>query len=120
MKHLLIVLLALSTGTMCRAAETKADFFVSASGSDSWSGTLATPNAQRSDGPFATLERAGDAVRELKRQEARDIVVLIREGTYQLQDTVVFGLEDSGVGESIITYAAYPRDVCDEQIRLLG
>ena len=99
MKHLLIVLLALATGTVCRAAETQADFFVSVRGSDSWSGTLAAPNAQRSDGPFATLERARDAVRDLKQNKSTDIVVLIREGTYQLKNTVVFGLEDSGVGD---------------------
>ena len=69
MKHLVIVLLALATGTLCRAAETQADFYVSTGGSDSWSGTLAAPNAQRSDGPFATLERARDAVRDLKKQQ---------------------------------------------------
>ena len=71
---------------------------------------LAAPNAQKSDGPFATLERARDAVRELKKQKATDIVVLVREGTYQLTNTIVFGLEDSGVGDSTITYAAYPGE----------
>ena len=110
MKHLMIVVLVLMTGTVCRAAETQADFYVSTSGSDSWSGRLATPNAQRSNGPFATLERARDAVRDLKQQKATDIVVLVREGTYQLKSTVVFGLEDSGEGDSTITYAAYPGE----------
>ena len=106
----MILVLVLMTGTVCRAAETQADFYVSTRGSDSWSGTLATPNAQRSDGPFATLERARDAVRDLKKQQVTDIVVLVREGTYQLKNTVVFGLEDSGEGDSTITYAAYPRE----------
>jgi len=106
----MIAVLALMTGTVCRAAETQADFCVSTSGSDSWSGRLATPNAQRSDGPFATLERARDAVRDLKKRKSTDIVVLIREGTYQLNSTVVFGLEDSGEGDSTITYAAYPGE----------
>ena len=110
MKHLMIVMLVLMTGTVCRAAETKADFYVATNGSDSWSGTLATPNAQGSDGPFATLERARDAVRDLKKSKSTDIVVLVREGTYQLNSTVVFGLEDSGVGESTVTYAAYPGE----------
>ena len=110
MKDLLIVLLALATGTVGRAAETQADLFVSVSGSDSWSGTQATPNAQRTDGPFATLERARDAVRESKNSKSNDIVVLVREGTYQLKETVVFGLQDSGEGESTVTYAAYPGE----------
>ena len=59
MRHLMIVMLVLMAGTVCRAAETKADFSVSISGSDSWSGTLATPNAQGSDGPFVTLKPHG-------------------------------------------------------------
>ncbi|WP_044254940.1 right-handed parallel beta-helix repeat-containing protein [Rhodopirellula sp. SWK7] len=103
-------MLILITGTVARASETEADFFVSVSGSDSWSGTLATANAQGSDGPFATLERARDAVRELKKKKKSDIAVLIRGGTYQLQNTVVFGLPDSGTGESTVTYAAYPNE----------
>jgi len=110
MKRLMIVLLVMMSGAVCRAAETKADFYVATNGSDSWSGTLATPNVQKSDGPFATLERARDAVRNLKKSKSTDIVVLVREGTYQLTSTVVFGLEDSGVGDSTITYAAYPGE----------
>ena len=73
---------------------TSADFYVSPQGSDAWSGTLATTDGDASDGPFATLARARDAVRELKRrQPARDIVVLIREGVYTLDQTVVFVCE---------------------------
>lgn len=105
-----ICLLILITAGKCNAAESEADFYVSVSGSDSWSGMLAAPNEQRSDGPFATLERARDAVRELKKQKLTDLVVLVREGTYQLSRTLVFGLEDSGVGTSTITYAAYPGE----------
>ena len=46
----------------------------------------------------------------MKKKTTSDIVVLIREGTYQLKKTVVFGLEDSGEGDSTITYAAYPGE----------
>jgi ribosomal protein S11 len=95
---------------MCRAAEMQADFFVSVGGSDSWSGTLATSNAKKSDGPFATLQRARDAVRDLKETKSSDIVVLVRGGTYQLNQTVVFSLKDSGKDDSAITYAAYPGE----------
>jgi len=110
MKQLMIMMLVLTAGTLCRAAEMKSDFYVSPSGSDNWSGTLAVPNAQGSDGPFATLERARDAVRDLKKKKSTDILVLVREGTYQFEKTVVFGLDDSGVGDSTITYAAYPGE----------
>lgn len=95
--------------TACKS-EIKADFYVSPLGSDSWSGTMADPDAGGSDGPFLTLERARDAVREKKKDRSKDIVVLIREGNYQLKETIVFGLEDSGEGESTITYAAFPGE----------
>ncbi len=110
MKQRLLLLLVLLTGQMCRAAETEADFYVSTAGTDSWSGTLDAPNADGSDGPFATLAKARDAVRELKQNKSTDIVVLVRQGTYQLKETIVFGVDDSGVGESTVTYAAYPSE----------
>lgn len=47
---------------------------------NNWSGTLAEPNAQGNDGPLATLERARDAVRTLKKTKTRDILVQLREG----------------------------------------
>jgi len=110
MKRLLVYILALMAGSVCNAASTNADFYLSPNGSDAWSGTLSNPNAQGTDGPFATLERARDAVRDFKKQKSTDIVVLVREGTYQLEKTVVFGLEDSGEGDSTVTYAAYPGE----------
>ncbi len=115
MKLPLIIILTLILG--CRSIdykkepELKADFYVSTQGSDDWSGTLEIPNSAGTDGPFATLERARDAVRDLKKNTSDDIVVFIREGIYTLEKTVVFGLEDSGKGESTITYAAYPGEM---------
>jgi len=88
-----------------------ADFYVAVDGDDRWSGTLPVANTQSSDGPFATLARVRDAVRELKRNSLkRDVVVLIRKGLYRLKETVVFGLEDSGEGDWSVTYAAYPGE----------
>ena len=111
MTRVLVCMLVLLTTNTCNAADTKADFYVSAKGSDSWSGALAEPNALGTDGPFATMEQARDAVRDLKKEKSTDIVVLIREGTYQLEKTVVFGLEDSGASDSTVTYAAYPGEM---------
>lgn len=102
---LLLMLLSLNV----YSSET-ADFYLSPNGSDSWSGTLATVNEDKSDGPFATLERARDAVRALKKRKSTDIHVAIREGHYILTDTVVFGVEDSGHKDATITYSAYPGE----------
>jgi hypothetical protein len=99
----------LSTGGMSAESSQKADFYVSTSGSDSWSGSLPEPNGEASDGPFATTGKARDAVRELKKRKSTDIAVLVRGGTYQLGKTVVFGLEDSGPSDKTITYAGAER-----------
>jgi hypothetical protein len=107
---LVVVGSATSMAGRCFAAELTADFYVSPNGSDAWSGTLAVPNAQQSDGPFETLERVRYAVRESGKSQSGDVVVLLRGGTYRLKETVVFGLQDSGQGDSTITYAAYPGE----------
>ena len=84
------------------------DFYVAVNGSDRWSGQLDQPNRTSTDGPFATLARARDAVRALKRRgDKQDILVLIRGGVYSLKETVVFALEDSAPAGGTITYAAY-------------
>lgn len=78
-------------------------FYVATDGKDSNSGTR--------EKPFATLTRARDAVRELKRKMPKgDIAVIIRGGIYKLTETVVFGLEDSGSEDQEITYAAFPGE----------
>ncbi|QDU37998.1 hypothetical protein Mal4_23180 [Maioricimonas rarisocia] len=105
-----VLLAALLTAGVCPAAVPTADFFVSPNGADQWSGTLPEPNAGRTDGPFATLERARYAVRESGKNRSGDVVVLIRGGTYRLKETVVFGVHDSGRGDSTVTYAAYPGE----------
>lgn len=114
MKHLLLILFAVAWVGAGAADETTApppvDFYVSPTGSDTWSGTIATANAAGNDGPFATLARARDAVRELRGKRPGNILVYIREGTYRLDETVVFGLADSGDGTTTITYAAYPDE----------
>ncbi len=95
----------------------KADFYVATNGNDSWSGTLAEPNATKTDGPFLTPERAQKAVRELKSKvylpkdapvekrwigsphplgSGRDILVYIRQGQYYLKNSLVFTPEDGG------------------------
>ena len=110
-----MVVAAATSGANADTNRHKADFYVSPSRSDAWSGVLADPNEQRNDGPFAALQRARDAVRALKQDKTTDIVVYVRGGTYQLAASVVFGLKDSGAGDSTITYAAYRPTRSNEQ-----
>ena len=111
-----LLLAGFPTDTTARApnetGRTTADLFVAVNGSDQWSGQLAQPNQARTDGPFATLARARDAVRALKqRRDKQEILVLIRGGVYRLDETVVFSIEDSAPAGGTITYAAYGREI---------
>jgi len=82
------------------------DFFVSPHGNDAWSGWLSDPIA--TDGPFATLERARDAIRALRRMQGSQISVrvTIRGGTYYLDSPLEFGPEDSGTEQAPVVYSA--------------
>ncbi len=102
--------LAILTAALALAAPTlpAATFYVAVDGNDAWSGRLAEPNAARSDGPFATLPRARDAVRSLKKQGplAEPVTVYLHEGTYRIEKTLEFTPEDSGTEKAPVTYAA--------------
>jgi len=82
--------------------------YVAANGSDRWSGRLAAPNKAKTDGPFATLARARDAVRAAK--AAGPVTVLLRGGVYALAEPLAFTAADSGTPEAPVTYAAYPGE----------
>jgi alpha-galactosidase len=99
-------LTAICVGTRYQAApaaEPVADFHVAPDGRDANPGTAAAP--------FATLARARDAVRQkVAAGLDHDVLVLIRGGTYQQAQTLVFGPEDSGTAHHSITYAAAPGE----------
>lgn len=90
-------------------------FYVAPNGNDAWSGKPETPNAAKTDGPFATIERSRDAIRELKRQQGgtikQPITVVLRGGTYFLPEPLIFNPEDSGTANFPITYKAYPNEL---------
>ncbi|MDO6487558.1 right-handed parallel beta-helix repeat-containing protein [Colwellia sp. 6_MG-2023] len=89
----------------------EADFYVAVDGNDDFTGTTAEHRANSKTGPFASVKRARDAVRELKKKQPnKNIVVLIRGGMYQLDETVTFGVEDSAADNFTITYAAFPGE----------
>ncbi len=80
-----------------------ADFYVLPAGDDGNPGSF--------EKPFKSLDRARLAVRELKKTvKDRDIRVYLRGGKYQLDETVVFELQDSGANGQKIIYAGYPGE----------
>ena len=75
------------------------DFYVNPMGNDLWSGTLKQQNLQRTNGPFKTLERAKQAIRNLKQTNTFNdkVTVNIATGTYYLSQPLNFNLVDSGL-----------------------
>ncbi|MBM3999667.1 MAG: right-handed parallel beta-helix repeat-containing protein [Planctomycetes bacterium] len=89
----------------------EADYFVAPDGNDAWSGRLAEPNAERTDGPFATIVKARNAIRAGRAtragRDARPITVLVRGGVYRLDRPIEFAPEDSGTADAPVVYQAY-------------
>jgi len=88
------------------------EFYVSPNGNDGWSGKVSEPNNARSDGPFATLEAARDAIRRMKGSGAllRPVTVYLRGGTHVLEEPFLLTDVDSGTNKAPITYSAYQNE----------
>lgn len=88
--------------------------FVAPNGNDTWNGRLPAPNAEGTDGPFATLAHAQQMVRTYKSRDGLapgGITVWVRGGTYALDAPLAFAAEDSGTAEAPIIYAAFPGEI---------
>ena len=100
---LITCLLTFTTTGIGNPTATEGDFYVSSTGNDQQPGTI--------DKPFATIERARMAVLELKKTTQNDITVLIRGGTYYLENPLHFSKDDSGTDAQKITYKAYGSEM---------
>jgi len=78
------------------------NYYVSPGGNDSWSG-------ESIDKPFASVQKARDAIRELKKTKglSKPVTVYLRGGIYELKETIVFKPEDSGSRDCPVQYIAY-------------
>jgi hypothetical protein len=85
-------------------------FYVAPDGNDAWSGLLPRPNADRSDGPVASLAGARDAVRWIRAMigQRETVRVVVAAGTYWIDEPVVFGPEDRGTAQAPMLYEAAP------------
>ena len=104
--RLLLISLTLALA-MAEAGAAGTTLYVSPQGRDDWSGKLNKPNRAQTDGPFATLARARDAVRELKAQGGLPpggVTVLVADGVYQQAQSLQLVAEDSGTAQCPITY----------------
>ncbi len=76
--------------------------YVSPSGSDDNPGTLVRP--------LKSLKAAQSAARIQTADHDQPVNVLLRQGTYYLDNTLIFNADDSGTGEAPVIYAAFPGE----------
>ena len=87
------------------------DFYVAVNGNDAADGTI--------DSPFATLNRAIEAVREYKQKNGwpdGGMTVWIRGGEYVIDSTIEFDDRDSGVKDAPLVCKAFGK----EKVSFLG
>ena len=103
MKRLIALLFLCQFWSVAFSVQSNVTFYVSGQGKDTNPGTL--------EKPFATPERARNAVREeLKRNKSETFTVLFRQGSYMLTRSLELGISDSGNENSKVTYSAYPNE----------
>ena len=99
-KSLIFILSVLAAAACIVHAE---DLYVAPDGNNANPGTK--------EKPLATLAGARNAVRKLISDDGgtlkKPVNIYFRAGTYRLEETVVFGLQDSGSRDVTITYSAY-------------
>jgi hypothetical protein len=109
--------MAMAAAAVVAGTAAAADFTVATNGSDRAAGTA--------EAPFATLSRARDAARALRKTEpgrASPVVVEIREGVYTLQEPLAFCPPDAGSPEAPLVFAAAAgaRPVISAGVRITG
>lgn len=88
-------------------------FYVAANGNNAWSGHLAEPNVQQSDGPYATLAVAQAAARQQRVRDGQNQRIVLRGGAYH-NVALVLDAQDNGLtieaapGEQPILYGGQP------------
>ncbi|MFA6473049.1 MAG: right-handed parallel beta-helix repeat-containing protein, partial [Candidatus Latescibacterota bacterium] len=85
-------------------------FYVSPGGNDSFSGKSAQVTAP--NGPFKSIKRAQQAVRDLKAQKKVivPVTVYLLGGRYETTESLVFTPEDSGTEQATVIWAAYKAE----------
>jgi hypothetical protein len=99
-----IALITFAASSVLSAAP-GATYYVSTTGSDANAGTIGAP--------FASIERARDAIRDLKSGSglpSGGVEVLIRGGTYPVTEAIILTNDDVGTAANPIVYKAFPTE----------
>lgn len=100
---LIIICLSCVIAVVPVIAENEVSLYVDIeNGADSNAGTIYNP--------LKTIEAAKNKVRELTKEQSSDITVYIREGIYDLDNTLCFDENDSGQNGFDVVYKAYNNE----------
>lgn len=104
------VALLLLAGLLVLGVEAQAlTIHVATDGDDTWSGRFERPNAERTDGPVATLAGARNAVRRLRAAGGQEPVeVQVQDGTYRITEPFLLTPLDGGGPDAPVLYTAAP------------
>ena len=114
--HSGLILLAaalLGNGALLATAAEPFLIHIATNGNDRWSGRLAVPDAQGTDGPLRSLTGARDRIRSLRTEnkvQTTPITVLVHGGTYRMEQPFVLEPQDSGTAEAPIFYTAAEKE----------
>lgn len=104
-----LILFLLITVNVCAGNQRNKEFYLSPRGSDKNTGSI--------NSPFATIEKARDAVRDEKQKfPETSCTVYLREGIYQIKNTIEFDNRDSNKDDWPLIFCAYKN----ESVRISG
>jgi hypothetical protein len=112
-----------SLAPMTRRSAAAITIYLSPSGDDRWSGTLPEVAVDGRDGPLRSPTAARDRLRALRSATPGvSAEVLLRGGTYELDETMIFDRRDGGSERSPVVWSSYPgeRAVLSGGRRLTG
>lgn len=99
--------------------EHRLSLYVAKNGNDKLNGLKPAPSIDGISGPFASLNKARDYIRLLKKRGGypKDgVVIYIREGMYTLDESFLLQEQDSGFAGAEIEYRSYNND----SVRIIG
>lgn len=82
--------------------QTENTFYVSPEGTDTNPGTI--------EAPFLSISRAQEEVQKFNRKARGDIQVFLREGTYRLNEPLVFNQLDGGSKDHKVIYSGFENE----------
>lgn len=89
-------------------------FYVSPEGNDNWSGTVPEANPEKTDGPFQSIYRALEKVKEVRKYKKEDghltVKIILRGGTYSISTPLIIEPEHSGSADAPTVIENYPNE----------